>query len=319
LEGWLKEDLGALTTLEGVKRAAGEWQANGKRAPWLAHRSGRLEEAEKQAAREAFANFLTAQERVYLAACRAEENTEAHRRKRVSRIITYGSAIGAMILLGVAGVAGSKWIDAEKQKGLAEEQTKIAETKTVESNARLVKAAQAESQWRAEQSQSELKQMLPVEALLLALAGLPDDSQSEVERKARIQVSDIVRAYNFALGQWNERCVMAGHTDRVRFAAFGPGGRRVLTVSADGTARMWDAGTCEQIGEPIIEHSRLLSSAAFSPDGRRIVIASDQTARIWDAETGQQIGEPLKGHVDSVNSAAFSPDGRLIVTASNLT
>ena len=38
-------------------------------------------------------------------------------------------------------------------------------------------------------------------------------------------------------------------------------------------------------------------SAAFSPDGKRIVTASsDKTARIWDAATGQPIGEPLRGH-----------------------
>ena len=58
-------------------------------------------------------------------------------------------------------------------------------------------------------------------------------------------------------------------------------------------------------------------SAAFSPDGKRIVTASqDKTARIWDAATGKPIGEPLKGHEDAVMSAAFSPDGKRIVTAS---
>ena len=36
-------------------------------------------------------------------------------------------------------------------------------------------------------------------------------------------------------------------------------------------------------------------SAAFSPDGKRIVTASvDKTARLWDAETGKQIGAPLR-------------------------
>ena len=60
-----------------------------------------------------------------------------------------------------------------------------------------------------------------------------------------------------------------------------------------------------------------MSSAAFSPDGKRIVTASeDKTARLWDAATGKPIGEPLKGHEDSVKSAAFSPDGTRIVTAS---
>ena len=41
----------------------------------------------------------------------------------------------------------------------------------------------------------------------------------------------------------------------------------------------------------------LCSSAAFSPDGKRIVTASsDNTARVWDAESGKPLGEPLKGH-----------------------
>ena len=64
-------------------------------------------------------------------------------------------------------------------------------------------------------------------------------------------------------------------------------------------------------------HERSVNSAAFSPDGTRIVTASDDgTARVWQAD-GQ--GEPvvLKGHESTVNSAAFSPDGTRIVTASN--
>ena len=60
-----------------------------------------------------------------------------------------------------------------------------------------------------------------------------------------------------------------------------------------------------------------VESAAFSPDGRRIVTASsDNTARIWDAATGKQIAV-LQGHTGWVQSAAFSPDGRRIVTASD--
>lgn len=41
-------------------------------------------------------------------------------------------------------------------------------------------------------------------------------------------------------------------------------------------------------------------SAAFSPDGKRIITGSrDGTARIWDAATRKQIAE-LRGHRASV-------------------
>ena len=64
-------------------------------------------------------------------------------------------------------------------------------------------------------------------------------------------------------------------------------------------------------------HRGTVESAAYSPDGTRIVTASgDNTARIWDAHTGAELGV-LHGHGDRVNSAAYSPDGTRIVTASD--
>jgi hypothetical protein len=62
-------------------------------------------------------------------------------------------------------------------------------------------------------------------------------------------------------------------------------------------------------------HESSVTSAAFSPDGARIVTASwDKTARIWDAATAKQI-TMLRNERD-VTSAAFSPDGARIVTVS---
>src|SRR5262249_20382881 len=71
------------------------------------------------------------------------------------------------------------------------------------------------------------------------------------------------------------------------------------------------------MGEPLTGYEDVVYSAAFSPDGERIVTASrDKTVRLRDAETGMDIAEPL-GHADVVRSAAFSPDGKRIVTASD--
>jgi WD40 repeat protein len=105
-----------------------------------------------------------------------------------------------------------------------------------------------------------------------------------------------------------------GHTDAVWSAAFSPDGRRVITASDDGTARLWDVGRGEQIAV-LAGHDDAVISASFSPDGKRIVSASrDTTARVWDAETGGQL-LVLSGHDRELNDAAFSSSGLWIATA----
>ena len=100
-----------------------------------------------------------------------------------------------------------------------------------------------------------------------------------------------------------------------RFAAFSPEGSRIVTASADGTARVWDAATGKVIAI-FSGHQSSVFFATFSPDGSRIVTtSSDYTARVWDASTGELIAL-LRGHELSVTSSAFSPDGARIVTVS---
>jgi WD domain, G-beta repeat len=110
----------------------------------------------------------------------------------------------------------------------------------------------------------------------------------------------------------------------IESAAFSPDGLRIVTTSLDGTASTWDVATGMEIsvlrghGDGRVEFPADggVLSAAFSPDGSRIVTASyDKTARIWDAASGNEIAV-IRGHGDSVLSATFSPDGSRIVTAS---
>jgi hypothetical protein len=63
-------------------------------------------------------------------------------------------------------------------------------------------------------------------------------------------------------------------------------------------------------------HLAIVTSAAFSPDGQRMVTGSlDNTAKVWEVANRRLLFE-LKGHTDRIESVAFSPDGQWIVTGS---
>jgi serine/threonine protein kinase/WD40 repeat protein len=110
--------------------------------------------------------------------------------------------------------------------------------------------------------------------------------------------------------------------------AFSPDGARILAVVSGRVVRVRDAGT----GRPFPALKNLeaaaVSSAAWSPDGRRILTtgaagaaffapgaASSTGARLWDAATGETVLEFAKD-VGQLDSAAFSSDGRLVLTVS---
>jgi WD40 repeat protein len=105
------------------------------------------------------------------------------------------------------------------------------------------------------------------------------------------------------------------HASGLWAASFSPDGTRLLTASADGTARVWNISSLEPI-TPALRHGDQVLKARFSPDGTRVVTASrDRTARIWDAATGMPTTPALQ-HSDEVQEARFSPDGQRVATAS---
>ncbi len=56
-----------------------------------------------------------------------------------------------------------------------------------------------------------------------------------------------------------------------------------MTASDDRTAKVWDAKSGAEV-LTLKGHTKEVKSAAFSPDGSRVVTGSDdKTAKVWDA------------------------------------
>ena len=66
-------------------------------------------------------------------------------------------------------------------------------------------------------------------------------------------------------------------------------------------------------------HTEIVSTVAFSPDGKQILTGSfDKTLRLWETATGKEIKtfDGPAGHHDLVLSVAFRPDGHILASGS---
>jgi hypothetical protein len=86
-------------------------------------------------------------------------------------------------------------------------------------------------------------------------------------------------------------------------------------VSADETARIWDAATGAELLR-FSEHTLPVRACAFSPNGEWIVTGGDdRTIHPWQAASGRAL-RPFEGHGESIHSLVFSPDGQRILSGS---
>jgi len=95
LQGWLEEDTGLLTVLDGIKRAARDWAANSKSSSWLGHGADRLRAAERLLVRPDLAANLEPTDTAYVIACQRQETSE-RRRARLGQAVLITSLLGVI-------------------------------------------------------------------------------------------------------------------------------------------------------------------------------------------------------------------------------
>jgi len=143
---------------------------------------------------------------------------------------------------------------------------------------------------------------------------------------------------------------LSGHDDRIYGLDFSSNGRLLASGSWDGTIRVWDVASRQEVqafdehGDwdvffaPDDEHVASIYGAiwnivsgekvqslnasgfhvTFSPDGKWMASAGfNAPINVWDVETWQ-IVQTLKGHTDRVFGLVFSPDSTLIASGSGM-
>ncbi|HEX5268980.1 MAG TPA: hypothetical protein VFW33_00770, partial [Gemmataceae bacterium] len=169
----------------------------------------------------------------------------------------------------------------------------------------------------------ELRALKGHTQMAFALAFSPDG-----KRLATAAADQTVRVWDVASGQ--TLFLFPVPPAMAPALAFGPDGARLAAAGADNVVRFWDVATGKELSALRGHDDDVVSSVAFSPDGRRLVTTTgtlfssfvsvfqggerDGEVKVWDA-TADQDARPLHGHTAAVNAVAFSPAGTHLASA----
>ena len=230
----------------------------------------------------------------------------------VALVVSVALAILSLFLFGEAniqrGIADSKAATATVAQGQAEQQAIIAAN-----NAATAVVAQQDAQTQATavsqerytsqsiamagQSQVELIGIRPERAVILALSAFQIKVTWQAERALAEAVEKLL-----------EKHVLSGHSDIVTSVDWSPDGKRLVSASDDGTARIWDVA-----GNPLAVldgHQGAVTRALWSPDGKLIAASgADGTTQIWSvADQKPKLLFTLTGHTKKVNNLTWWGD-----------
>ncbi len=138
----------------------------------------------------------------------------------------------------------------------------------------------------------------------------------------------VVQLWDVATGK--EVRTLQREAGGVSGVAFSSDGKTLASASHDGTARLWDVGTGEQLLCVRLREDQLppwtgprgstntggFHSVALSPDGKTLATGTYRgTILLWDTRAGREI-QALQEHWREITSLAFSPDGKILASGS---
>jgi len=106
-----------------------------------------------------------------------------------------------------------------------------------------------------------------------------------------------------------------GHTKAVRGLAYAPGGKLLVSVSADRTVKSWKVGT-GKLERTFGNHLGSVNAVAFRPRVAPAFCATasdDKTVRLWQPSIGRMV-RIVRGHGSQIFALAFNKDRNQIIS-----
>ena len=256
--------------------------------------------------------------------------------------VVAGLAAGLVLVLTTGIVASTLFaLDAREQARQADAQAQETKREALEKDRQATLARVAEGQAREAKGEAEQKARaaLDAEAKMREAEGAAKRDaqaarQSEYDAKLLLvqnaweqrqvpRFLDLLEGLkprpgrddlrDFEWYYWNKQfqrdlLTIQGFGTSVQCVVFSPDGKRLATACLDGTVKVCDAFTAQEV--LLFKADRLgVNSVAYSPDGKCLASGGkEKTVKVWDAASGQQVAS-CKGHTGEIRSVAFSPDG----------
>ncbi|MBV7333108.1 hypothetical protein KFU94_33730 [Chloroflexi bacterium TSY] len=257
-----------------------------------------------------------------------EANAAARLRQRAWLLA--GAGLVAVLLAAIAALFGVQSnrnaTQAEQNAALAAERAaealvaqEIASTRAAEALVAQEEAAAEQARANAERNVAISRQLVLEVTEQLAKGNLDPALLLAIEAVRSAQTQEAWATLREALtyARHNLR-TFSGHAGSINGfggAKWNADESRILTVSDDHTARVWDAATGQQL-VLLSGHTDSVRTPSWNRDESRILTAGDDgTVRIWDAATGAELLVLPVVSSDRTNMAAWSPDDRRILTA----